>query len=425
MEARTSKRAAAARCAPSQKSPLVAPAFRASYNDSPSDGGPRRGRQRRELPLNTTRQRPISVRYRPVRRRRKAWSPFLLVIVGILVALLLVTRSRASAGHSDPMAVAPVVAADAVGTVVPAPTPSPSLSDVVLPLFGRTDSTPVATVTPTALPTATSTPAPTPTPFYSNAWLLAHVPAQPPVISAKAAIVIDYNSRQIIYQLNPHEHLAQASTTKITLADVALDVAAPDLAITINKDATEVVPDHMGVQAGEILTLQELLYGALLDSGNDAGWAIAEGIGGLDHTVALMNQKVADLHLHDTHYVNPVGFDDPQHYTSVYDLAVITADAVTRHPLFKQIVGTKKEVIESTKTHGWFGPTNLNNLLWDYPGDWGVKVGWTDNAEYCLVTAATHDGHTVLVALLGSKDHFADGTTLLNYGFARIGEGER
>jgi D-alanyl-D-alanine carboxypeptidase len=349
----------------------------------------------------------------------------LLVFVGIFGALVLVARSRAGAGHSGHVvaaAIAPMVTAGMVGTA--APTPSPSLADVVLPLFSRADASPTATVTPTAEPTATSTPVPTPTPFYSSAWLLAHPPAQPPVVSAKAAIVIDYDTRQILYQANPHEHLAQASTTKITLADVALDVASPDLPITISKDATEVVPDHMGVQVGEILSLQELLYGALLDSGNDAGWAIAEGIGGLDHTVALMNQKVADLHLHDTHYVNPVGFDDPQHYTSVYDLAVITADAVTRHPLFKQIVGTKKEIIESTKTHGWFGPTNLNNLLWDYPGDWGVKVGWTDNAQYCLVTAATRDGHTVLVALLGSKDHFADGTTLLNYGFARIGAGE-
>ena len=129
----------------------------------------------------------------------------------------------------------------------------------MLPLFSRTESTPVPTATPTAPPTATSTPVPTPTPFYSSAWLLAHPPAQPPGISAKAAIVIDYDSHQILYQVNPHVHLAQASTTKITLADVALDVASPDLPITISKDATEVVPDHMGVQVGEILTLQELL----------------------------------------------------------------------------------------------------------------------------------------------------------------------
>jgi D-alanyl-D-alanine carboxypeptidase (penicillin-binding protein 5/6) len=260
--------------------------------------------------------------------------------------------------------------------------------------------------------------------MYADAWLLAHPPTKPPAISAKAAIVIDYDTHQILYQSNPHEYLAQASTTKLTLADVALDVASPDLPITISKDATEVVPDHMGVQVGEILSLQELLYGAMLDSGNDAGWAIAEGIGSLDHTVALMNQKAVDLNMHDTHYVNPVGFDDPQHFTSAYDLAVVTEDALTRHPLLKQIVGTKKQIIESSKTHGWFGPSNLNSMLWDYPGAWGIKPGWTEGAQYCLVTAATRNGHTVLVTLLGSKDHFADGTTLLNYGFARIAEGE-
>lgn len=260
--------------------------------------------------------------------------------------------------------------------------------------------------------------------MYSDAWLLAHPATKPPAISAKAAIVIDYDTHQILYQSNPHERLAQASTTKLTLADVALDVAPTTLPITISKDATQVVPDHMGVQVGEVLTLEELLYGAMLDSGNDAGWAIAEGIGSLDHTVALMNQKAVALGMHDTHYANPVGFDDPQHYTSAYDLAVVTEDALTRHPLLKQIVGTKKKIIESTKTHGWFGPTNLNSMLWDYPGAWGIKPGWTENAGYCLVTAATHNGHTVLVTLLGSKDHIADGIALLNYGFARIAEGE-
>ncbi len=292
-------------------------------------------------------------------------------------------------------------------------------------MFSKADPTPVPTAT--SAPTATSTPpapTPTPTPFYSTAWLLAHPSSSAPAISAKAAIVIDYDTRQILYQSNQHQRLAQASTTKLTLADVALDIASPDLAITISKAATAVEPDHMGVQVGEILTLQELLYGAMLDSGNDAGWAIAEGIGSLDHTVALMNQKTVSLGLHDTHYVNPVGFDDPQHYTSAYDLAVVTADALTHHPLLKQIVGTKKQIIESTKTHGWFGPTNLNNLLWDYAGAWGIKPGWTENAGYCLVTAATRNGHTVLVTLLGSKDHYADGATFLNYGFARIGEGE-
>jgi D-alanyl-D-alanine carboxypeptidase (penicillin-binding protein 5/6) len=133
-----------------------------------------------------------------------------------------------------------------------------------------------------------------------------------------------------------------------------------------------------------------------------------------------MNQKVASLHLHNTHFVNPVGFDAPNHYTSAYDLAVLTMDALQRHPLIRQIASTKRIIINSTKTHGWFGPVNLNNLLWDYPGDWGIKTGWTEKAGYCFVTAATRNGHTVLVTLLDSKASFPDGVTLLNYGFSQI-----
>lgn len=394
------------------------------YNDSLS--GPCLGcsDRRLEFLLPIPPSRPRVVRYRRLRRRRRGLPPVVLA-VAVIAALLGLTWSHVSAGRGTELAASPTSSPTLEQTTtsleaVVAPVPSTA------PVMSPPTPSPNAVATATVLPTATSTvvATATPAPFYSRAWLLAHPATHPPVISAKAAIVIDYDTRQILYESNPHERLAQASTTKITLVDVALDVAPPTLPITISKEATEVVPDHMGVQVGEVLTLEELLYGALLDSGNDAGWAIAQGIGSLDHTVALMNKKAVDLGMRDSHYVNPVGFDDPQHYSSAYDLAVVTADALTRHPLLRQIVSTKRTVIESTKTHGWFGPTNLNSLLWDYPGAWGVKPGWTENAGYCLVAAATRNGHTVLVTLLGSKDHFADGTALLNYGFARIAAGE-
>ncbi len=338
---------------------------------------------------------------------------FVLVVLA-LVAWTRVVQPRAA------LAAVRSAPPPAVATATDAPTPAVvSLVDVTATPIPTVTSVPTPAPTPTNGPTATATARPA---YYSDAWLRAHPTKAQPAISAKAALVVDYDTRRILYAKNEHEHLAQASTTKITLTDVALDIASPDTPMTISKDATEVEPDHMGVQVGETLTLQELLYGALLDSGNDAGWAIAEGLGGLDHVVGLMNQKVLALGLHDSHYMNPVGFDDPQHYTSAYDLAVITADALNRHPLFRQIVGTKQQIIESTKTHSWFGPTNLNSLLWTYQGAWGVKPGWTDNSGYCLVAAATRNGHTVLVTLLDSNDHFADGATLLNYGFSQLSQ---
>lgn len=389
--------------------------------------GGQTGRPELERALRTSRITPTVIRMRPVRarrRRRGGVAPLLaLLVCGGLVA---VTWGRVQAVRGEQrIALAPAVTSVATP---PAPTSTPGAALAALAPLIAAAATATPTDTPTAeAPTSTPTPAPTstatPVPaYYSTTWLQAHPPTTKPTISAKAAYVVDYDTRQVLYEQDEHEHLHQASTTKITLMDVALDVASPDKPIKVQKDATEVEPDHMGIQTGEILTLQELMYGALLDSGNDAGWAIAEGVGGLDHTVALMNARVVALGLHDTHFANPVGFDDPNHYTSAADLAVLTADALTRHPLIKQIVSTKKTIIESTKTHGWFGPINLNNLLWDYPGAWGVKPGWTSEANYCLVAAATRDGHTVLVTLLDSQDHFADGTTLLNYGFQRIAQ---
>ncbi|HEY8743346.1 MAG TPA: hypothetical protein VIU62_09620, partial [Chloroflexota bacterium] len=212
------------------------------YNNSPSgDARCQRRGKRRERKLYTPRQRPVTVRYRPVRRRRSPMSPLLLLPLFVVVGLLVFSRSRVSANHSNAATVAAVAT---MTPLPPSPSPSPGAAFAVLPVFHQPTATPTATAT--ALPTATSTSSPTPTPMYSDTWLLAHSPTKPPAISAKAAIVIDYDTHQVLYQSNPHERLAQASTTKLTLADVALDVASPDLPITISKDATEVVPDHMG-----------------------------------------------------------------------------------------------------------------------------------------------------------------------------------
>jgi D-alanyl-D-alanine carboxypeptidase (penicillin-binding protein 5/6) len=236
--------------------------------------------------------------------------------------------------------------------------------------------------------------------------------------------VVDYDTRRILYADHAHERRAQASTTKITTADVALDLASPDTPITITKDAVETEPDHMGVQLNEVLSVRELLYGLLLNSGNDAAYAIADGLGGTGPFVDHMNQRASQLKLQDTRFANPAGFDDPEHYSSAYDLIVLTTDAVSRHPELKTIFSTKKQIINPTKTHGWFGPINLNNLLWDYQGAWGVKPGLTDNADYCLVAAATRDGHTILAVVMGvpTDNHFREAAKLLDYGFKRVPE---
>lgn len=351
---------------------------------------------------------PISPRRR--RYRRTGPNPligFLLVVSCGLIAWLHFTPHTATSARARSDSA--ITSAATAAAPTPTSTPVPTAPAVI-----------VAVATPTAAPTAT----PTPPYVYQESWLRKHPAQHPPQLTAKSAIVVDYDTRRVLYALHEHDRRAQASTTKIMTADVALDTAPLTTRIKITKDAVATEPDHMGVQLNEVLTLKELLYGMLLDSGNDAAYAIADGLGGQKAFVAKMNAKARELQLHDTHFANPAGFDDPHHYTSAYDLVVQATDTLTRHPIFRTIVSTKKKIIESSKTHGWFGPTNLNSLLWDYPGAFGIKPGLTANSGYCLVAAATRNGHTVIAVVLGvpTNRHFTEGRLLLDYGFKRIGE---
>lgn len=355
--------------------------------------------------------------YSPIRRRKRA-NPSPLLGLLVVAAVSLVVWGRFGP-HSTKAAVGPTEATQPVASAT---------SDESVAMAAPAD-TPTAVPTPTAvvIPTATPIPpSPTPAPPYvfTESWLADHPAHDPPQLTAKAAIVVDYDTRRVLYALHEHDRRAQASLTKIMTADVAIDSAPLDTPIRITQDAVETEPDHMGVQLNEVIPLRDLLYGMLLNSGNDAAYAIADGLGGMDAFVAKMNQRAAQLQLRDTHFANPAGFDDPNHYTSAYDLVIQTTDALQRHPEFKQIVSTKKQIIDPTKTHGWFGPVNLNNLLWDYQGAFGVKPGLTDNAGYCLVGAATRNGHTVVAVVLGvpTDRHFFEGAKLLDYGFKRVGE---
>lgn len=279
------------------------------------------------------------------------------------------------------------------------------------------------------LPSATPTPSPTITapaqlpqvnvPVFSTSWMRRHPIAQPPAINAHAAIVIDLGSGEILYEKDATSRYPEASLTKMMTAMVAVDLAPLDTVITVPQAATQVEPNHMGIQTGEQLTLQQLLEGMLLDSGNDAAEAIAMGMVDRGTFIALMNQKVAQLHLRETHFANPTGLDDANHYSSAYDLAVISATLLQDYPALRTIVGTRSLVIEATPQHGYFNPINIDRLLWSYPGAIGIKPGYTGAANYCLAAAASRSGRTILAVVLDSTQHFTDATTLLNFGFAQ------
>jgi hypothetical protein len=178
----------------------------------------------------------------------------------------------------------------------------------------------------------------------------------------------------------------------------------------------------MGLHEGERVSLHDLLYGLLLPSGNDAGIAIAEHVGGSVAGFArLMNARAAALHLTHTHYLNPYGFfrtsdgDDPRQYTSARDLVELTRYAL-RYPLFRQIVATKHHRIPATRYHHAFDLSTVDYVLEWYPGADGVKPGWTRGAGICQVVDVERGGRHLILALLHTTNLYTDTRDLLNYG---------
>ena len=254
-------------------------------------------------------------------------------------------------------------------------------------------------------------------PVLSASWLRTHPIAEVPAIKGRAAIVVDLTTGQILYQQSQTTRYADASLTKMMTAMVAVDLAPLDTVITVPAAATLVEPNHMGISSGERLTVRELLEGMLLDSGNDAAEAIASGMVDRSAFIDFMNQKAAQLHLRQTHFTNPSGLDDTNHYSTASDLAVVGATLLADYPDLRSIVGSKQVSIYATPQHKAFNPINIDRLLWTYPGAIGLKPGYTGAAGYCLAAAATRNGRTILVVVLGSTQHFTDAATLLDFGF--------
>jgi len=265
--------------------------------------------------------------------------------------------------------------------------------------------------------------------FYSNnIWLpddkeILPSRYQKPEISAKAALVVDLSTDKILYAKNDHERLSVASTLKIMTATVALERKNPNDIFTVSEKAAKTGEDFMGISAGEKYTLEELLYGLLLPSGNDAAVAIAENIAGTESEfVRLMNDKAKLLGAKDTNFVNATGLQgDSEHYSTAYDMAIIARYAWVNFPLFRQIVGTFSYEIPYSKDHKYLYFENQTNLLRTYPGVKGIKPGFTPEAGLCLVTLAENGGHQILGVILGSNDRRGEMQMLLDYSFSTLG----
>ena len=277
----------------------------------------------------------------------------------------------------------------------------------------------VAAAAPNGAPTAAAQASPY---FqWDYVWGLTHPALDAPKSPARSELLVDLDSQHVLYARNPTARMANASTTKLMTAMVALDSAAPDTVVTVPDDATKVEPDHMGLTAGEKVKVGDLLYGLLLDSGNDAAETLAMTTLGREPFIKAMNDKAASLGLQDTHFANPSGLDDPDQYSSAQDLAIIAGYIYQRYPAIDTAVTTRTQSIIGTPDHKAFFPQNFNKLLWSYPGAIGFKTGQTDNAGTCLVSGARRGDRTLLLVELNDPVIFTDATTMLNFGFSKAG----
>jgi D-alanyl-D-alanine carboxypeptidase (penicillin-binding protein 5/6) len=240
----------------------------------------------------------------------------------------------------------------------------------------------------------------------------------PPAIHTAAAVVLDAGSGAMLYGAAARQRREPASITKIMTAMVALEHGDLDAPVTVDIDgnafAEETDSSVMGLEPGETLTLRDLLYGLMLPSGNDAAIAIARAVAGSEQAfVDLMNQTAARLGLADTHFTNPHGLHDPNHYTSAYDMAKLARWAMN-DPRFRQIVETPEWTIHGSRT---YTVVNGNPLLGHYPGADGVKVGWHEESGPTIVGSATRDGHRVIVVLLDTQQELPDTSALLDWAF--------
>ena len=225
---------------------------------------------------------------------------------------------------------------------------------------------------------------------------------------AKAMIVLEGYSGDVLYSYNSENRLAMASTTKIATAIVAIENCDDlDVKFAVSDKAIGIEGTSIYLKKGEKLSMRELLYGLILASGNDAAVAIAEYFDGVDNFVDMMNDMVVRLGLSNTHFDNPHGLDSDTHYTTAYDLAAITAYAL-KNPTFKEIVSTKKMIIEPTEEYQARYLKNKNRLLFQDDNCIGVKTGFTDNAGRCLVNAHEENGMQIISVVLNCQPMFEE-----------------
>lgn len=236
-------------------------------------------------------------------------------------------------------------------------------------------------------------------------------------ISAESACLIISGTNEVIYEKNSGERMSMASTTKIMTAILALEKSSPDDIVTVSANAESQEGSSIYLARGDKIKMEDLLYGLMLNSGNDAAVAVAEYVSGNTEAFASeMTELAQKIGVKNTSFKNPSGLDEEGHYTTAYDLAMITSYAM-KNTKFRKIVSTIEKSSEINNGDLIYF-RNHNKLLKMYEGTIGVKTGYTKKSGRCLVSAAERDGIELIAVTINAPDDWNDHMNMLDYGFA-------
>ena len=243
----------------------------------------------------------------------------------------------------------------------------------------------------------------------------------------KAGVVLNLESGDVIWSMNLKDKIAPASLTKVATVITAIDLQALDTQLEVSSQAASQIPTIIGLKAGEKLTLSEAISAAILTSANDATEAIASSIGlmvgnGTADFEEVVNYKLQKIGARQTHFVTSTGLDDPNHYSTVYDLAIIAHEALSNYPFVADVADDTYRRLDANSNHPLFDLPNWNALLGTYPGVNGLKIGFTEDAGHVNIVSAEREGKKLLSIVIGAKsleEREIAAATLLNYGFSK------
>ncbi len=241
-------------------------------------------------------------------------------------------------------------------------------------------------------------------------------PEYPPGVSAQNAIMVEANSGEVLFEKNAEEKAYPASITKIMTALLAIENGTLDKIVKVSEHAAGVEGSSIYLTPGEKISLEDLVYGLMLRSGNDAAIAISEEIGGsIENFVIMMNKRARELGAFNTNFMNPNGLHNAEHYTTAKDMAIIAAAAM-KNAEFKEIAATKSWVTDRGEgKYNYF--YNKNKVVYQYNGGTGIKIGYTKAAGRTLVASSERDGMELICVVMNAPNWFQDTYTLMDYAY--------